>query len=72
MAANVVRIRRFRDLSQEHIAGRMAHHGWTQSTVSRVESGQRSLRVPELLDLASILEVEPALLYAERLDIKEG
>jgi transcriptional regulator with XRE-family HTH domain len=74
LAGNVRRIRLFRDLSQEEVARRMGevHRDWRQSTISRVESGKRSLKVPELLDLAKILEVVPDVLYADRLEVVKG
>lgn len=43
--------------SQKEIAQAMTDRGWrwTQGTVSSVENGERSLRLPEAVDLASIL-----------------
>ena len=69
---NLRRIRLFRDLSQQAVSGRMRIRGWSQSTLSRVEAGERSLTVGELLDLCDLYEVDPTVAWSERLAVTEA
>lgn len=65
---NVVRLRG--EMSQTQLAGAMNARGWswTQSTVSQVESGTRTLKAAEALDLTGILDVPVFDLMSENLD----
>jgi transcriptional regulator with XRE-family HTH domain len=60
------RIRNGRGWTQQDVADRMRPYGhnWIKSTVNRIETGKRPLRVNELDDLAAMLGVQMALLLA--------
>jgi transcriptional regulator with XRE-family HTH domain len=51
-------LREQQDRSQEAVAARMREigHDWHQTTVSKVENGQRVLSLPEAYDLAIVLD----------------
>jgi transcriptional regulator with XRE-family HTH domain len=50
--------RRFRSkLKQSELAAKL---GWSQQTVSKIESGQKRVTVVELVELARVLEFDPA------------
>src|SRR4051794_35206279 len=50
--------RKVQELSQQNVATKMRElgHDWHQTTVSKVESGQRSVSLREAYDLARVLE----------------
>jgi transcriptional regulator with XRE-family HTH domain len=60
------RIRNGRGWTQQDVADRMRPYGhnWIKSTVNRIETGKRPLRVNELDDLAAMLGVQMAVLLA--------
>ncbi len=50
--------RRFRaKLKQSELAAKL---GWTQQTVSKIESGQKRVTVVELVELSRALDFDPA------------
>jgi transcriptional regulator with XRE-family HTH domain len=67
LAANVVRLRRARGLSQEALAWEA---GVNRSYMARIETGQTSVGLDIIVKLAAVLEVEPAELL--RLPPKRG
>lgn len=59
--ARLVRVaREAKGWTQHHVADLMQEHGfsWTQSTVSRVESGRQGLRLREARVLARVLGID--------------
>lgn len=61
------KVRKLRDLSQEHVAKQMndlGHETWKRQTVGQVESDSRKLTVDELVSLASALETNVAFLMS--------
>lgn len=61
-AANVVRIREDRGLTQEQLGWAAGVH---QTAVARIESGERRPTLDTIFKLARGLEVAPADLFAE-------
>ena len=62
VVADAVRtLRKRRGITQQELADEL---GWPQSTIARVELGERSIGVSDLLALAWALDVAPAYLLA--------
>ena len=57
-------MRKARRWSQDELARRMKAYGYdfNQALISRIELGQRPLRVRELVDFAKLFDVQPAAL----------
>ena len=54
----LLRERRFRSkLKQSELAAKL---GWSQQTVSKIESGQKRVTVVELVELSRVLDFDPA------------
>jgi transcriptional regulator with XRE-family HTH domain len=60
VARNVRAYRRVRDLTQDQVAAAMSElgHGWSGSTLSFAEKGDRTLTTDELFALAIVLETD--------------
>jgi transcriptional regulator with XRE-family HTH domain len=58
------RLRKARGWSQEEVARRMKAYGYdfNQALISRIELGQRPLRVREMVDFAALFGIQPAAL----------
>lgn len=64
---NVQRLREFRGWSQGELARRMVADGWDgfhQTTISRIEKGQRPVRLAEARALARVLESQVGIMIA--------
>lgn len=65
VAENVRRLRRYWGASQEHLAATVQHQSGQpmhQSTVAKIEKGERQVSVDELFSLAAALRVSPWML----------
>ena len=61
--------RRFRaKLKQSELAEKL---GWSQQTVSKIESGQKRVTVVELVELSRALEFDPAALVRRIAKVRE-
>jgi transcriptional regulator with XRE-family HTH domain len=60
----IQRLRRARGWSQDEVARKMKPYGYdfNQALISRIELGQRPLRVRELVDFAALFGLQPAAL----------
>jgi hypothetical protein len=75
VATNVRAYRRVRDFTQDQVAAWMSQlgHGWSGSTVSFAEKGDRAITTDELLALAIVLETDVvALLDPTGIDGREA
>ena len=61
LAAQVKELRRKQNVSQQRLAEML---GETQSTVTRIESGERAITVAELLRIAAALDCAPVYLLS--------
>lgn len=57
-------VREAQGMSQQDVADQVADHGvrWHQTTVAKVEAGERELRLSEAVAVADVLGVEVAVL----------